>query len=115
MEDIDTLLSTPSRMPAGLLDFLIVFGVILLVVLIVLFWAFAIRKRKNPTRKRHHHHRKGIREQVQQNAGEIKELIRQRQHGQRREHRPLNPTLAQTGGLPPRRETDKPSPPPPPP
>ena len=114
MDDIDTLLSTPSKMPAGLLDFLIVLGVILLVVLIVFFWALAIRKRKNRIRKHHHHHRKGIREQIQKNAGEIKELIRQRRHGQHHEHRPLNPTLAQTGGLPPRREPEKPSPPPPP-
>jgi FtsZ-interacting cell division protein ZipA len=115
MDDIETLLSTPSRMPAGLLDFLIVIGVILLVVLIVFYWAYAVRKRKNRNRKyRQHHHQKGIREQFQKNAGDIKELIRQRRHGRHREHRSLNPTLAQTGGLPPLREAEKPSPPPPP-
>ena len=114
MNDLDTPILTPSHIPGGLLDFFIVLGVILLVVLIVLIWAYAIRKRKNPMRKHHHHHRKGFREQVQQNAGDIKELIRQRRHGHRHEHRPLNPTLAQTGGLPPLREAEKPSPPPPP-
>jgi len=115
MDDIETLLSTPSQMPAGLRDFLIVIGVILLVVLIVFFWAYAVRKRKNRIRKYHHHyHRKGIREQLQKNAGEIKELIRQRRHGRHREHRSLNPTLDQTGGLPPLREAEKPPPLPPP-
>jgi len=115
MDDIDTLLTTPVHMAAGLVDFLIVIGVILLVVLVVFYWAYAVRKRKNRIRKyRHHHHRKGIREQLQKNAGEIKELIRQRRHGRHREHRSLNPTLAQTGGLPPLREADEPPPPPPP-
>ena len=114
MNDIDIPILSPSKMPAGLMDFFILLGVILLVVLIVLFWAYAIRKRKNPMRKHHHHHRKGVREQFKQNAGDIKELIRQRRHGHHHEQRPLNPTLAQTGGLPPLRETDKPSQPPPP-
>ena len=114
MDEIETLLPSHSHLPAGLLDFLIVLGVILLVALIAVFWAFAIRKRKNRIRKHHHHHRKGIREQFQKNAGDIKELIRERRHGHRHENRPLNPTLAQTGGLPPLRESDKPSQPPPP-
>jgi type VI protein secretion system component VasK len=97
-----------------LLDIFAILGAILLVVLIVFFWALMVRKRKNRIRKSRRHHRKGIREQFQKSAGEIKELVRQHQRGRHREHRALNPTLAQTGGLPPLREAEKPPPLPPP-
>jgi hypothetical protein len=64
-------------------DFFIVFGAIGLVVLIIFFWALFIRKSGKRKRKKHRRHR----------------------------HQ-LNPTLAETGGLPPAHEEEKPSPPP---
>jgi FtsZ-interacting cell division protein ZipA len=98
-----------------LLDIFAILGAILVMVLIVFFWALMVRKRKGRIRKsRHHQNRKVTREQFQKSAGEIKELIRQRRRGRHRERRSLNPTLAQTGGLPPRREAEKPPPLPPP-
>jgi len=102
-------------MPRELTDLLTVLGAVALVALVVLFWVLSTRKDRKHGRKHHHHqHRKGYREQFKTNAGGIKELIRQHGHRHRREHRPINPTLAQTGGLPPLREADSPPPTPPP-
>jgi len=113
--------ATTSQMPSGLLDFLIVLGVIALVALIAFFWVLSFRKDGRHRRKHHHHHhhhhRKIQREQLKKTASIIKELIWPHQHQRRhrREHRPINPTLAQTGGLPPLRKAEQPPPPPPPP
>jgi hypothetical protein len=113
--DIDTL-PVSSPFSSGLIDLFVVLGAILLVVLIAFFWALLIRKSGKRRRKYHHgHHPESYREQIQKGAGEIKELIRQHRRGRHREHRPLNPTLAQTGGLPPLRKSEKPPLPPPPP
>jgi hypothetical protein len=101
-----------SRLAPEWVDFLILFGAILLVVLVAFSWAFVTHKRRNHIHKhRHHGRRKGIREQIQKSAVDIKELVRQHRGGHQRERRPINPTLAQTGGLPPIRETDEPPPP----
>ena len=101
-------------MPSGLLDVLIVLGVIALVALIVFFWVLSFRKDGKHRRKHHHHHhhhRKDHREQFKKNASGIKELIWRHRRRHHREHRPINPTLAQTGGLPPLRKAEKPPPP----
>jgi ABC-type transport system involved in cytochrome bd biosynthesis fused ATPase/permease subunit len=95
-------------MPPGSLDVLIVLGAIALVALIVFFCVLLFRKDEKLRRKHHHHHRKSYREQFQKTASGIKELIRQHRRRRRREHRHINPTLAQTGGLPPIRVEEKP-------
>jgi FtsZ-interacting cell division protein ZipA len=106
--DTDSL-PVSSPFSSELLDFLIIIGAILVVVLVAFFWALSIRKRKKRVRKyRHHHHRKGIREQFQKSAGDVKELVQQHRSGHRHEQHPINPTLAQTGGLPPVRRSDEP-------
>ncbi|MEI9866038.1 MAG: hypothetical protein WDN00_16095 [Limisphaerales bacterium] len=61
-------------------NFLAMAGVILLVAVGSLIWFLAFRTKRK--RKRRHHHR---------------------------ERRPLNPTLDQTSGLPPRREPNPPA------
>ena len=78
-----------DTLPApGLADFFIVTGAIMLAALIALIWlSFFRKKRTHLHRHRHRHHGKKRR---------------------RREHRLLNPTLAQTGGLPPIRTEEKP-------
>jgi FtsZ-interacting cell division protein ZipA len=112
---MDTDILPPSTpFSPELRDILIVLGVILAVALIAFFWVVLFHKDGKRRRKHHHHHhhREDYSEQFRKSAGEIKELIRQRRRGRHREHRPINPTLAQTGGLPPRREADEPPPPP---
>ena len=113
MNNTDTISITDKMLP-GSMDVFIVLGAIVLVALIVFFWVLSFRKNEKRRHKHHHrHHRKSYREQFQKATGEIRELIRQRRHRSRREHRRINPTLAQTGGLPPIHEPGKPPPPPP--
>jgi hypothetical protein len=80
-----------DTLPApGLEDFFIVMGAIMLAALTALIWLAFFRKKHTHLHKHRHRHR---------------------HHGKkrkRREHRPLNPTLAQTGGLPPIRTEEPP-------
>jgi len=113
----DTLPVTPGPMPPEWVDIMIVLGVILAVALAVFFWAVIFRKEGKTRHKHHHHHhhhRTSYREQFKIGVGGIKELFRRHRHRRHRHHRQINPTLAETGGLPPLREPDKPPPPPPP-
>jgi FtsZ-interacting cell division protein ZipA len=114
MNNSDTI-SVTNKMPPESVDVLIVLGAILLVALIIVFCLLSFRKDGAKVQHKHHHrhHRKSYREQFQKTTSGIKELIRQHRRRRRREHRPINPTLAQTGGLPPIREAEKPPPPPP--
>ena len=107
----DTI-SVTNPLPPESVDVLIVLGAIVLVTLIVFFYVLSFRKDEKRRRKHHHHHhhRKSYREQFQKTTSGIKELIREHRHRRHREHHPINPTLAQTGGLPPIREADKPPP-----
>jgi hypothetical protein len=80
---MEPVLPSIGRLTPEMVDLLIMTGAILLVAIGALIWAFFIRKR-GPRRRRHksrHHH----------------------------EHRLPNPTLAQSGGLPPVRPEEKPS------
>jgi FtsZ-interacting cell division protein ZipA len=100
-------------MPPESMDVLIVLGAMMLVALIVFFCVLLFRKEgKRRHKHRHRNHRKSYREQFQKTASDIRELIRQhKRRRHRRRHHPTNPTLAQTGGLPPIHEADKPPPP----
>jgi hypothetical protein len=72
----------------GWADIFIVAGAVLLAAFVAFVWlAFFRKKQTHLHRHRHGHHGKKRR---------------------RREHRKLNPTLAQTGGLPPIRTEEKP-------
>ena len=93
-------------------DMLIVLGVIILVTLAALFWALMFHQRKSSHRRRrqhhHHHHKSGPADEPSKAVSGFKQLLdRHRRH--RRERRALNPTLAETGGLPPVREEEPPS------
>ena len=116
MNNTDTI-SIANKMPPESVDVLIVLGAIVLVALIIVFCVLSFRKDgKHPHKHHHHHrHRRSYREQFQKTTSGIKELIKQRRRRRHREHRPINPTLAQTGGLPPIRKSVTPPPPPPPP
>jgi hypothetical protein len=75
---MDDGLPAIGRFSPEWVDFFVVFGAIGLVVLVTFIWALFIRKNRTRRRKEH-----------------------------RRRHRPFNPTLAETGGLPPVREEEK--------
>jgi len=77
---MDNPLPAVGQFSAEWVDFFVVFGAIGLVALLTFIWALFFRKNGKRKRKSHRRHR-----------------------------RQLNPTLAETGGLPPTREEDKPT------
>jgi hypothetical protein len=80
---------------------LMIFGSMALVTILIIMWAVFVRKKRRRTR-----------ESYQPAAAKIEAPPKRRKwRRRRRDHRPLNPTLAQTGGLPPVR-TDEPTEPP---
>jgi FtsZ-interacting cell division protein ZipA len=91
---------------------LIIFGAIGLVTLLVLLWAAFIRskrRRRHSHHHRHHHAQKPTEVPAASQNEDVpapseKRRRRHSHHG----HRPRNPTLAETGGLPPIRQENPP-------
>jgi hypothetical protein len=87
--------SSPAKYEFGLL-----FTSLGLVTLLVLVWAIFIRKQKGESSRRYSYHRS--REEVSKSAAPAAPTAPQTRHRKRRRrHRRRNPTLAETGGLPP--------------
>lgn len=81
-------------------DLLLLLGAVVVLSLLFVVWAVFIRKRKADDldkwrTHKHHHDSSG---DANQGSGD-----RRHRRRRRREHRPRNPTLAETGGLPPAR------------
>jgi len=114
--DPDDPMPVAGRMTPATFSVLVLLGVLLVVVVLVVIWAVYIRKRRrrdaSSRRHRHRHHRRHSARRAAAAFTEIKEYIQQKQR-RRRGHRPRNPTLAQTGGLPPLRPDEPPAVPPP--
>jgi hypothetical protein len=88
------------------------FGVLLTLALALFIWAYFLRRKRH----RLHARRKHSPPLSQYNAGKVVTVLqggrrRRKRYRRRREHRPRNPTLAETGGLPPIRSEDQPPPP----
>lgn len=102
--DLSQLRALEKNGPAKT-DVGVVLGAIGAVVVSVLLWAIFFRKRRDETAQRYREHflsrQKPGPHAVDQSNGSASGLRRKRKR--RREHRQLNPTLAQTGGLPPLR------------
>ncbi len=95
----------PLRLPR---EVLLLLGAVLLLVLVFVVWAMFIRKRKKDLsdwRLQKHHHHSPPENSANEGSGEPHHRRRRRR---RREHRPRNPTLAETGGLPPIRHEPPP-------
>jgi len=111
MEPEQVLASWRITDPATL-EWILIFGAIGLVTLLVLLWAVFLRKKRR-RHKHHHAHRNssGLTEvpEVPKDEGAPSPLEKRR-HRQRsgHRHRPRNPTLAETGGLPPVRPESPP-------
>jgi hypothetical protein len=80
----------------------IIFAAVGVVIVLSFLFVFIFRKRLLRKRKRRHHHHSSA-----PAAAEEAQPKRRRWRRPRREHRPLNPTLAQTHGLPPVRDPDQ--------
>ena len=96
-------------------ELLLLLGALALVTLLVVLWAVYLRKRPREHSHRHHHHRHHSHDDIESVSTSVNgdpdstgEKRYRRKRRRRREHRPRNPTLAETGGLPPLR-TERPS------
>lgn len=86
-------------------DWLIVAGVLMVLTGALLVWATFIRKKPARRKRRHHHHHHHRHSESGNASAQTVSAShregRSRRRRRRREHRPRNPTLAETGGLPP--------------
>jgi hypothetical protein len=85
---------------------LLIFGALGSVSLLILIWALFIRKGPRAPRDHRHwqHHSSGPTQVAQASAGGETSPPSEKRRRKRRsghQHRPRNPTLAETGGLPP--------------
>ena len=98
-------------------EHLVLIVAITLVTAGALAWAFLFRRkrRRSARREERRRRRRSFIGDTAKGVAELKQYIeerKERKHGhRRRHHRPRNPTLAETGGLPPIR-SDSPPPPP---
>jgi type VI protein secretion system component VasK len=101
--EIEDVINNWNRMDTTTRDAILVFGALTVVTLIIVVWAAFIRKKPREHSSQHHHrHRPATQsEAVSQETAEEPGRERRRRRRRRREHRPRNPTLAETGGLPP--------------
>ena len=99
-----------SRVPGLTQDMLVVLGVGGLLLIMLLIWALFLRKK--PRSHSHSRHRSAIHieESSESDSDHARHHHRHRRKRRRREHRTRNPTLAETGGLPPPRSEPQPPP-----
>ena len=113
-DDVDAVLASWRKAPPGSREHMLIFGAIGLVTLLVMAWAVFLRKRRRRRRELHHSHSHSSRPADVVKvpaAGDAVAPPEKRRHRRRhRKHRSRNPTLAETGGLPPIREEDPPEP-----
>jgi type VI protein secretion system component VasK len=95
-------------------DALILVATLSVIAVTALIWAVYVRKRKRRHKHHHHHHNPNRYGQIQTDdasaAADGSQMFHKRKGRRRREHRPRNPTLAETGGLPPARGEGPPGP-----
>jgi hypothetical protein len=96
-------------------QYLIVLGAVVVVSAMVIAWALYFRKQHHHHPHQHshgHHHEWGKNPDAQRVEVAAEQSHHHHKGRRRREHRPRNPTLAETGGLPPvrSRSSDDPIP-----
>jgi hypothetical protein len=112
---VETPLMAPGQQP-GLIrtagaaqDLLIVLGAGVGVLVLLIIWAVYLRRRSrhhsshHSSHHRHHHRSEPAPTEAAASEEETTPHHHHRQRRQKREHRGRNPTLAETGGLPPPR------------
>ncbi|HOB98468.1 MAG TPA: hypothetical protein PKM43_06925 [Verrucomicrobiota bacterium] len=101
-----------SRVPGLTQDMLVVLGVGILLLVVLLVWALFLRKRPHSHSHSHSRHHRGIQieESGESDSDHARHHHRHRRKRRRRDHRMRNPTLAETGGLPPPRSEPHPPP-----
>jgi len=113
MAEVDVDLFSSWTKPGSVVGQLaLVVGAVFVVGFVIFLWAAFIRKPRH--RKHSHHHSSGYGDggvpARQKRSSPFSRLFRKKRH--KRHHsreRPANPTLAEIGGLPPRRDDRPPS------
>jgi FtsZ-interacting cell division protein ZipA len=110
---VEEPLPMPGPVSPAMRETLIVIGAVLLLAVGLLLWASVAykRRRRRSSSHRQHHERKLAGNASAENAEEERSSHSHRRRKRRREHRPRNPTLAETGGLPPIRPEGSSNPP----
>lgn len=99
---MDDSLPSMGHLDSGWAGIFALLGVILLIVIGLFTWAVFIRKTKR--RKRKYREPEGnYRERLEESASGVKTYLKKSRRHRRHKHRHHNPTLSETGGLPPRR------------
>ncbi len=112
-EETEVVVSAWRLTSGSAREMILIFGAMGLVTILLVIWAIYFRKRR---RHAHHHaHRHASEptpspEVAAAGSGAAPSQGRHRRRRSRRRHRPLNPTLAETGGLPPIRQESPPEP-----
>ena len=109
--DVDDVVATWRFMDPSTRGGLLVFGAIGLVTLLALVWAMFLRKRRRRRRSHHHSHQHSSApaeapEALNGDGAASPPPAPRKGRRSRRRRRPRNPTLAETGGLPPVRQED---------
>lgn len=93
-------------------EMFVLFTAIAILTSVLVIWAVYLRKKRHSHHRHHHHHHSQPGGSVENPAttDPSAEGKPRRRRRRRRDHRPMNPTLAQTGGLPPIRQERNPTP-----
>src|SRR2546430_1593317 len=100
MENLEVILSWKKLGP-GVRESLLVTGALLAVTVLALLWAGVLRRRRRRRHRSHGHdhpHDAPAQPATAQTADAGPSQKRRKWRRRRREHRPRNPTLAETGG-----------------
>lgn len=99
-----------NNMSAATREVILTVSVLALVTLLILIWAAFVRGKGRPQHQSHSRQLESGRNPATRDSPETTLGTRTRHRRRRRKHRPLNPTLAETGGLPPVRAERPPEP-----
>ncbi len=111
---LDTLTGSIHTAHSGFRDMAVVLGSLFGISLVIAVWLVFFRGKPRVRKYRHHHHHRPIvltEGQTGESPPAVEEVkARRKWKRPRRPHRPRNPTLAETGGLPPARDGQTPPP-----
>jgi hypothetical protein len=99
--EMPDVIVTWKKVGPGTREGLMVFGALFLVISLILIWAIFVRK--PPRKRKYHYHYPSTKSHPNavDGGGSGEAPAKKKWRRRRREHRPRNPTLSETGGLPP--------------
>ena len=108
VEPFDTVLPRIKATGPALREWGLLLGAILVIATIVILWiVFSGKSRRHAARREERRQRRRAFRQAATETEQRSEKSSGRRRRRRRHHRPRNPTLAETGGLPPMRGDDQ--------